>query len=219
MMNNLNREQKVARALIEIKAVGFAPEHPITFKSGIISPVYVDNRKFPFHPNEWRVVVEGFKELIQKENIPFEVLAGVETGGIPHASALGFHLNMPSVFVRKETKDHGKKKKVEGGDVGGRQVLLIEDLVSTGGSSLAGIESLRNEGAIVNDTLVIVSYDFPEAKESFEKAKVNLYPLTTFSVILEEAKKMEKLNKDEIGKIKEWFADPHSWGKKYGYEK
>lgn len=215
-MNNLNTQQKVARALIEIGAVGFAPENPVTFKSGIISPVYVDNRKFPYHPKEWKVVIEGFKDLIEEKNISFDVIAGVALGGIPHSAGLGFYMEMPSVFVRTLEKDHGKKSMVEGGEVKDEKVILIEDLVSTGVSSLGGVKSLRAEGAKVDDCLVIVSYDFPEAKEAFEKAKVNLYPLTAFPVILEECLNLGKLTNDEVEKIKEWFQDPHGWAKKYG---
>lgn len=214
----MSTEQKVARALIEIGAVGFSPEHPVTFKSGIISPVYVDNRKLPFHTDQWKIVIEGFKDLIKEKNISFDVIAGVEAGGIPHSAALGFSLDMPSVFVRKEAKDHGKKSMVEGGEVKGKKVVLIEDLVSTGISSLHGVESLRNEGAEVSDCLVIVSYDFTEAKDAFDKANVNMHPLTTFPAILKEAEVMGKLNKTEIEKIKEWFRDPHGWGKKFNFE-
>lgn len=215
----MTTEQKVAHALLKIGAVGFVPDNPITFKSGIISPVYVDNRKFPFHPKEWHIVIEGFKDLIKENSIPYDVVAGVEAGGIPHSAALGFYLDMPSVFVRKQAKDHGKKSMVEGGNVKNKRVVLIEDLVSTGGSSLNGVESLRAEGAIITDCLVIVSYDFIEAQNAFKEANVNLHPLTTFAVILEECLALGKLTKAEIEKIKEWFLDPHSWGKKYGYEK
>jgi orotate phosphoribosyltransferase len=215
----MNTEQKVARALIEIEAVIFAPENPVTFKSRIISPVYVDNRRFPYHPKEWKIVIEGFKDLIKENNLLVDVVAGVEAGGIPHSAALGFYLDLPSVFVRKEAKEHGKKKMVEGGEVKDKKVILIEDLVSTGLSSLAGVESLRREGAKVSDCLVIVSYDFLEAKEAFKKAKVVFHPLTTFPVILSVAEEMHKLTAVQVEKIKEWFRDPHGWGKKYGYEK
>ena len=211
----MNTQQKVAQALLKIGAVGFNLEHPITFKSGIVSPVYVDNRTLPFHPVEWKIVLEGFKDLIEKENINLDIVAGVEAAGIPHSAALGYILNIPSVFIRKQAKDHGTKKLVEGGDVSGKKVLLVEDLVSTGGSSLKAIEAMRNEGAIANDCLVIVSYDFAEAKENFKNSTVTLHCLTSFPVILEEAEKIGVLKQDDIEKIKEWFTDPHSWAQKY----
>src|SRR3989344_7676130 len=112
----MSTEQKVAQELIKIGAVKFVPDNPITFKSGIKAPIYVDNREFPFYPSSWKVVIEGFQEIIQKDNIQFDTLAGVAVAGIPHSAALGFSLNKPSIFVRKEAKDHGTKSLVEGGN-------------------------------------------------------------------------------------------------------
>ncbi len=212
MGNNLERE--VARALIRIGAVGFAPENPVTFKAGMRSPIYIDNRKFPFHPEEWKIIISGFKDLIEENNIEAEVIAGVEAAGIPHSAALGFFLNKPSIFVRKKPKDHGTQKRVEGGDVSGKKVVLIEDLVSTGSSSLAGVEALRNEGAVVDHCIVIVTYGFEEAKKAFAEANVNLHPLTSVPIIIEEAVALQKLTKDEAEVVSEWFADPYGWAEK-----
>jgi orotate phosphoribosyltransferase len=210
-------EKEIAQVLLKIEAVGFDIEKPITFKSGIKSPVYVDNRKLPFFPSGWKIVLNGFKELIEKNKIDFDIVAGVESGGIPHSAALGFILNKPSIFVRKKAKEHGTKSMIEGGSVSGKKVLLIEDLVSTGGSSLAGIESIRNEGGIVDDCLVIVSYDFKEAKDAFLKAKVKLHPTTSFPVILDEAISSGKISGLQAEKVKEWFSDPYNWASKYGF--
>ena len=211
-------EKEIAQALIKIKAVGFTIDNPITFKSGIKSPVYVDNRKLPFHPKEWKVVLNGFKEIIEKNKIDFDIIAGVESGGIPHSAALGLLLNKPSIFVRKKAKEHGTKSMIEGGSVSGKKVLLIEDLVSTGESSLAGIESIRNEGGIVDSCLVIVSYDFNEAKEAFKKAKVKLYPTTSFPIIFGEAISSGEIGEMDGVKVKKWYGNPHNWAKKYGFE-
>lgn len=144
-MTNIQRE--IAQILLKINAVGFVPDNPIMFKSGIKSPVYVDNRKLPFYPKEWEKVILGFEALTKEKSLQFDIIAGIESAGIPHSAALGFLMKKPSVFVRKKIKEHGTKKLVEGGDVNGKQVLLIEDLVTTGSSSLAGVEALREGGA------------------------------------------------------------------------
>ena len=201
-------KREIARALIEIGAVGFKPSNPLIFKSGLVSPVYIDNRIFPFFPDKWGVVIEGMRSLIKEKSIDFDVVAGVEAAGIPHSAALGFLLKKPSVFVRKQVKDHGTKKMVEGGDVKGKKVLLIEDLVTTGSSSLAGVESLRDSGAIVNDCMVIISYGFREAEEAFLKSKTNLQTLTSFDVVLDEALKMDKFSKKDKVIIEDWFSEP-----------
>ena len=214
----MDYQKEVAQALLKIGAVGFKPSTPVTFKSGIVSPVYVDNRRFPFHPEEWKIVIEGFKDLIEKENISCDIIAGVEAAGIPHSAALGFFLQKPSVFVRKEAKDHGLKKRVEGGDITDKKVLLIEDLVSTGSSSLSVIEAMRAEGGIVNDLMVIVTYGFRESTEAFEQAKIKLYALTSFPIILQQALEMNKFSADEKIIIEDWFNDPHGWAGRHGYK-
>jgi orotate phosphoribosyltransferase len=214
----MSLEQNIASALLEINAVGFSPKKPIRFKTGMLSPVYVDNRKLPFYPSRWAVIFEGFQRLIEDGLVNFDVLSGVETAGIPHSAALGFVLKRPSVFVRKSVKDHGTKKIVEGGDVIGKRVLLIEDHVTTGSSSLTAVRSLRDAGAIVTDCLSITSYEFAEANDAFLKEKVKLHTLTSFSHIFKEAIKMKKITQEEMLNAKEWIADPHGWGKKHGYE-
>jgi len=209
----MNTERKVAQALLKIGAVKSVIDNPITFKSGIISPIYVDNREFPYYPEQWKIVIEGFKSVIEEKNISYDIIAGVAIAGIPHSAALGFAVGKPSVFIRKEVKDHGSQKRVDGGEVRGKKVLLIEDLVSLGGSSLSAAQALRDEGAIVNDCLVIVSYDFAVAGEAFKKANVNLHTLTSFPIILEEAVNLKIFREEEIAKFKEWFASPYNWGK------
>ncbi len=204
--------------MLKIAAVGFSLKSPITFKSGIKSAVYVDNRRFPFYPKEWGIVMKGFREIIEKENLEFDVIAGIETAGIPHSAALGFLLKKPSVFVRKQVKDHGTKKRVEGGDVKGKRVLLIEDHITTGGSSLSGVNALREEGAIVQDCLAITSYEFPSCSSAFKQEKVKLHTLTSFNVILKEALGQKKLTKEEMKLISDWQNDPKNWARKYGFE-
>ena len=217
-MSYESRSREIADALIAIEGVGFRFVAPITFKSGIKSPVYCDNRRFPFWPEQWAKVIRGFEELIVEREISVDVVGGVEAAGIPHSAALGFAMRLPSVFIRKELKEHGTKKRVEGGDVTGRRVVLVEDLVTTGGSSIAAIEALRAEGAVVNDCLAIISYDFPEAVELFELAGVRLHAATTFPAVLESA--LERGMIDEAGAVvvRDWLREPRSWAQRYGFE-
>lgn len=215
----MNYQKEIAKALLEIGAVGFKPKEPLTFKSGIISPVYVDNRIFPSHPEKFRLVIEGFENLVKEKNLDFDMVAGIAAGGIPYSAVLGYKMQKPSVFVRKEAKGHGKGKRIEGGEVAGKKILLVEDLVSTGSSSISGVEALRSEGASVEDCLIIVSYEFAEAKENFKKAKVNLHALTSFPVIFQEAVEMKKITKDVKNIVGDWLSDPHGWAGRHGFDK
>lgn len=207
--------QAIAKALIEIGAVGFSPQDPIRFKSGIVSPVYVDNRRLPYYPQQWRIVIEGFRALIESKGIALDVIAGVAVGGVPHSSALGYLMKKPSVFVRKEAKGHGKGQRVEGGVVDNRCVVLVEDLVTTGGSSLSGVAALRVEGAIVEHLLAIVSYGFSEAQENFAADNIELTTLTDFQTILQIALEMEKFSQADYDIIANWFDDPYGWASRH----
>jgi orotate phosphoribosyltransferase len=204
-------EREVARALLEIGAVGFSPQKPITFKSGIKSPVYVDNRRLPFHPAHWRTVIDGFAHLLEREQISFDAIAGIEAAGIPHSAALSYRLEKPSVFVRKQPKEHGTRSRVEGGSVAGLRVLLIEDLVTTGGSSLSGVAALREAGAVCEDCLAIISYGFAEARAAFDEAGVRLHTLTAFDEILHEAG-----SRFDAAVVRDWLSDPHGWAERNG---
>jgi len=210
--------RSIAEALVAIGGVGFAPSTPITFKSGIKSPVYCDNRRFPFHPEQWSKVILGFEALLQEQGVVVDVIAGIEAAGIPHSAALGFAMRKPSIFVRKEAKGYGAKKRVEGGDVSGKRVVLVEDLVSTGLSSLSGVEALRAEGAIVSDCLAIISYGMEEAKKNFAEAGVTLHTLTDFEEVLDVVVDEKKLSEDDAAIVRDWLGDPHGWAARNGFE-
>jgi orotate phosphoribosyltransferase len=156
--------------------------------------------------------------LIAERKIPVEVVGGVEAAGIPHSAALGFSMRLPSVFIRKELKEHGTKKRVEGGDVTGRRVVLVEDLVTTGSSSIAAVEALRAEGAVVTDCLAIISYNFPEAAELFEKADIRLHAATTFQAVLESELERKMIDAAGAAVVLDWLEEPHSWAKRHGFE-
>lgn len=202
---------EIAEALIAIQGVAFRPAQPITFKSGIKSPVYCDNRRFPFWPEQWAKVIHGFEQLIRERSIDVDVVGGVEAAGIPHSAALGFAMKKPSIFIRKEPKEHGTKRRVEGGDVAQRRVLLVEDLVTTGGSSMAAVEALRAEGAVVTDCLAIISYDLPEAVELFIRSGVRLHAATDFRTVLNVAVERATIDTAGAAIVHDWLDDPHGW--------
>lgn len=208
---SMNTKQSIAKALLDIGAVGFSPDAPITFKSGIRSPVYVDNRALIYHPPAWHTIVEGFRSLFDAAGLDFNIIAGVAVGGVPHSSALAYILHRPSVFVRKEDKAHGKGRRIEGGDVRHKRVLLVEDLITTGGSSLSAVDALRAAGARVTDVAAIISYGFSAASDTFDGVGIRLHTLTDFAAVLQEAQTRGALDESEIALVRRWLADPYNW--------
>lgn len=206
--------KEIANALLSIKAIRFSLDTPVIFKMGIVSPVYIDNRILPFYPTRWSTIFQGFEHLIEDDVLSFDIIAGVEAAGIPHSAALGFELKRPSIFVRKQLKDHGTKKLVEGGDVTGRRVLLIEDHVSTGSSSLSAVESIRKAGGVVTDCLSITSYEWKEASDNFKQHKVKLHTLTSFKDIFEQAVAMKLIDASGVKEVRSWIRDPELWSKR-----
>lgn len=199
----------VARALLEAGTVTLRPDDPVTFKSGLRSPVYVDNRQLISRPGPWRIVIEAFAATLPAADDV--VIAGVESAGIPHSSALAFASKRPSVFVRKASKDHGLGRRIEGGEVAGRSVVLVEDMVTTGGSSLSAIEALRGAGANADDCLAIITYGFAEALDAFAAAHCRLITLTTFDIVVDEALDAGTIDERSASLVRSWLADPHAW--------
>jgi orotate phosphoribosyltransferase len=210
--------EEVAEALVAANAVVFTPRHPITFKSGIVSPVYVDNRRLPYHPTEWHIVMKHLHRVIDALDLPLDVIAGVATGGIPHSAVVAYNMRKPSVFVRKEDKAHGTGSRIEGGDVSDCRVLLIEDMITTGGSSLSSVAALREAGAIVQDCMAIISYGFSESVEAFTEMGVRLHTLTHFAHAVQAAQQQGMLDKDDIQLVMDWLDDPHNWAKRQGIQ-
>ena len=208
---SMNTKQSVAKALLDTGAVGFSPDAPITFKSGIRSPLYVDNRALIYHPAAWQIIIEGFKSLLDAAGIKFDIIAGVAVGGVLHSAALAYISRKPSVFVRKDSKAHGKGQRIEGGDVRTKRVLLVEDLVTTGGSSLSAVQALRADGALVSDVLAIISYGFSAASKAFDDAGLQLHTLTDFATVMRVAQDCGALEEAQIAVVRRWFSDPYNW--------
>lgn len=203
-------------ALFEAGVVGFAFDAPRTFKSGIVSPVYLDNRKLLMHPTAWRAVIDALCVTVRGLGFDAPVIAGIETAGIPHSSALAYAMGLPTVFVRKQAKEHGLRQRVEGGDVAGRQVVLMEDQITTGGSSLSGVMALREAGAIVEHCLAITSYGFAEAAQAFANAGVALHVLVSFADLLPRALALGVINEAQAAAVTGWLSDPAGWSVRGG---
>lgn len=199
-------------AAIEAGAVQFDFDNGYPFVSGIQAPIYIDSRKLFFDPALRERTVNALAETVKEKKLVFDVVAGVESGAIAPAVLLAEHLKKPFVYVKKKPKDHGLKRMVECGDVAGLKVLLIEDMVSTGGSSLNAIQALRDAGATVTDEITIHRYDFPESDATFPNAGVTLHPVALVSDIAREAEKRGIISKDQAERLIRWLPNPHqSW--------
>jgi len=201
----------IAHAIFSAGVVGFAFDEPRTFKSGILSPVYLDNRKLLMNPGSWHVVIGALRELVNGFRIAEPVIAGIETAGIPHSAALAYEMGLPTVFVRKQAKEHGLQRRIEGGDVSGREAILIEDQITTGGSSLSAVFPLREAGATIFHCLAITSYGFVEAERAFAAADVALHVLVTFRDLLPALRQSNQITGEQEAEVERWLSDPRAW--------
>lgn len=206
----------VALDLLRIGAVSFSPEDPYTWASGLQSPVYCDNRLTMGYPEIRRKLVEGFVALLRQHDVHPEVIAGTATAGIPHAAWLADRLALPMIYVRSKPKAHGRGNRIEGRLEPGQGVVVIEDLVSTGMSSLAVVEAVRAAGAEVNALFAIFTYGLQGVAERFADAGVPLYTLTTFDALLSVAYEHQHLSDDQLRSLKAWQRDPVAWSEAHG---
>ncbi len=210
-MSIVNDSQKVAGLLLESGAVSFRPEKPYRWASGMLSPVYCDNRLILSDPKARDAMIKFMEGLIHSKKINFETMAGVAMAGIPHAAILADRLGKPLIYVRASAKDHGKGNKIEGRLARGDRVLVVEDLVSTGGSSLSVVEAIRSSGGKVADCLAVFSYGFPFAANAFKRARCQLHALTGLDVLLNIAIKTKKLDPASKRVIEEFRCNPRQW--------
>ena len=204
--------QRIAELLIDIGAVKLSVDPPFTWVSGIKSPIYCDNRMIYSHPDARKFVVEALVSRVHSLPIPPDVIAGTATAAIGWAALVADRMHLPFVYVRSQAKDHGTKKLIEGDLHPNKHVVLIEDLLSTGGSAVASVETLRSEGkASVTDIVAIFSYELLAAVEKAQQARVKLHPLSTFTVLLNVAVEQGRLEKQEFGIAKGFMKDPEHW--------
>jgi len=206
--------RKVAEILLDVNAVKLNVKEPFTYTSGLISPIYTDNRVLISYPEQRSVIVGGFIELIKERGLKPDFLAGTATAGIPWAAFVAERMNLPMVYVRSKPKEHGAGKQIEGMLPEGKSVLIIEDLVSTGGSSLNSVEAIRGEGkGIVHEVLAIFSYGMEEAEAAFRESSTALSTLTNVEILLEVAKEKKYISEEEAGEVKRFISNPPNWKK------
>jgi len=204
--------QDVAEILLKVNAVKLNVKEPFTYTSGLISPIYTDNRVLISYPDERDVIVSGFIDMMKERGLKPEVLAGTATAGIPWASFVAERLKLPMVYVRNKPKGHGAGKQIEGMLPEGKSVLIVEDLVSTGGSSLNSVNAIRNEGkSIVHEVFAIFSYGMEKAETAFREASVALSTLTNIEVLLEVAKGKNYISDEDAQEVKRFISDPPNW--------
>lgn len=203
----------VAKTLLNIEAVKLSPEKPFTWASGWHSPIYCDNRKILSFPSDRNAVGDAFAETIRKEFPEAELVAGVATGAIAWGVLAAERLDMPAVYVRSAKKDHGMTNQIEGCYKAGQKVVVVEDLISTGGSSLLAVEALRKEGLEVVGMVAIFTYEFNISKEAFKEAGVKLLTLTSYSKLIEEAVSSGYVSADQKSLLNSWRESPDTWGK------
>jgi orotate phosphoribosyltransferase len=204
-------ERLFAEKLLKIKAVKLQPANPFTWASGWKSPFYCDNRKTLSYPSLRNFVKIEICRLILEKFGSVDAIAGVATGAIPQGALVADELNLPFVYVRSKPKDHGLENLIEGELRPGMRVVVVEDLVSTGGSSLKAVEAIRRDGCDVIGMIAAFTYGFDQSIEAFKVAKVPLITLTNYEAVLEAALRTEYITEEDVEILKAWRSDPSHW--------
>lgn len=204
-------DRLLAEKLLNISAIKLQPENPFVWASGWNSPIYTDNRKTLSYPDIRSFIKIEISRLILENFGDAEVIAGVATGAIAQGVLVADSLGLPYVYVRSSPKDHGLENLIEGNIKAGQKVVVIEDLVSTGGSSLKAVDAIRNAGGEVIGMVAIFSYEFPVSVEKFREAGVKLMTLSNYNAMLEAALETEYIKESDIETLREWRKDPETW--------
>jgi orotate phosphoribosyltransferase len=208
----MNESTRIAEYLLNIGAVRLSVHDPFTWTSGIKSPIYCDNRMVYSHPDARDYVVDALVSRVKALHVQPDAIAGTATAAIGWAALVADRMKLPFVYVRSKAKEHGAKKRVEGDLKEGQHVVVIEDLISTGGSAISTTEALRTEcKAIVTDVVSIFTYEFSSAHEHALEAKLHFHPLATISTLLEVAIDQDRLIDEEADLVRDFAKDPEHW--------
>lgn len=205
--------ENIAKILLDIKAVALSPDEPFTWASGIKSPIYCDNRLILSFPKERNVVEDSLYKMIKEEYSQVEYIMGTAAAGIPHGALVAERLNLPMGFVRSSKKDHGKQNQIEGKIIKGAKVVVVEDLFSTGGSSIDTAVALEEAGFEVLGIISIFTYNLPVAEENFRKYNLKHSSLTNYEELTKYAKEINYINETQLEKLSKWRENPQdeSW--------
>jgi len=209
-----NFEKKTAEYLLQIKAIKLQPSNPFTWASGWKSPIYCDNRKTLSFPEVRSYIRDSFSSLIKSLYPQADMIAGVATGAIAHGALVADKLGLPFIYVRSGAKEHGLGNQIEGYYEKGQKVVVIEDLISTGGSSLNAVTALREAGCEVLGMVAIFTYEFKKASDAFVSGDCKLNTLSNYSMLVETAVKSGYIGEKEVETLKKWRVDPGNWGVK-----
>ena len=213
MILNNERALKVAEFLLQIKAIKLQPANPFTWASGWKSPIYCDNRKTLSYPSIRTFIRQSYADVILDKFGKPDVIAGVATGGIAQGALVAQELGLPFVYVRTSPKAHGLGNQIEGDFEAGQKVVVIEDLISTGGSSLQAVDALRAAGCEVKGLVAIFSYGFDVATENFSNAKCPFETLTNYDYLMSQAVKHDYITESDVESLQAWRQDPANWNK------
>ncbi len=206
-------EMQIAARLLKIKAIKLQPANPFTWASGWKSPIYCDNRKTLSYPDLRNFIKLEIARIILEKYPETEAIAGVATGAIAQGAMVANELNLPFVYIRSSKKDHGLENLIEGDLRPGQKVVIIEDLISTGASSLKAVEAIRKDGCEVLGMLAIFTYGFPIAENQFKDEKVELTTLSNYESVLKLALQTNYIKESDIKTLQEWRKDPANWQK------
>ena len=213
MISDIEISKQVAKTLLQINAIILEAENPFTWASGWKSPIYCDNRKILSFPESRTFIRQSLANVIQKQYGSSNLIAGVATGAIAHGALVAEEMGLPFIYVRSAKKGHGKQNMIEGAYTSGQSVIVIEDLISSGKSSLEAVETLREEGLNVKGLISIFTYGFNAATENFKKADCEFISLCNYSTLLQEAVKQEYINESDVEILEKWRENPSKWGK------
>ncbi|WP_373191814.1 orotate phosphoribosyltransferase [Enterococcus sp. RIT-PI-f] len=205
------QSNQIAKDLLDIEAIFLRPNEPFTWASGIKSPIYCDNRITMSYPHVRRAIAKGLAAVIKTTYPEAEVIAGTATAGIPHAAWVAELLDLPMVYIRSKAKEHGKGNQIEGRIQPNQKMVVIEDLLSTGGSVLEACEAAKREGADVLGVAAIFTYELPQVQENFDQADLSYVTLTNYTALIESALETGAIQESDVALLQEWRKDPAAW--------